>query len=373
MFDSIIIELWHCVNNQNRSFLYNQMKEKKYLQLYKNIKSKIISGEYKAGEKLPSKRIMADKSGCSIITVEKAYEMLSDEEYIIPRERSGYFVCKIDVQSVSDNDASNSELVYIKDEDRFEKQEFEYSVWFKTIRKVISEHGERLFYKSPNKGCAVLRNAIADYLMRYRGMIAAPERIIIGSGSEQLYEMVVQILGKNRIYGIENPSYAQIEAVYRVADVDVRKLKMGKDGITKDALKNSGVDVLHVTPFRSYPSGVTASASKRFEYINWAKDGRYIVEDDFNSEFFMPGQPIESLYSMSGGKNIIYINTFSKSLSPSMRMGYMILPEELIEIYDKRRGMFSCSVPVLDQYILSDFIASGNFERHLNRMRRRMK
>lgn len=349
------------------------MKEKKYLQLYKSIKEKIINGEYKAGEKLPSKRIMADKSGCSIITVEKAYEMLSDEEYIIPRERSGYFVCDIDVQSKSGNNVQSSEIIYIKDEENFKKQEFEYSVWFKTIRKVISEQGEKLFYKSPNKGCAVLRNAIADYLLRYRGMIAAPERIIIGSGSEQLYEMVVQILGKNRIYGIENPSYAQIEAVYRSAGVNIRKLKMGKDGIAKTTLQNSGVDVLQVTPFRSYPSGVTASASKRFEYLNWAENGRYIVEDDFNSEFFMPGQPIESLYSMSGGENIVYINTFSKSISPSIRIGYMILPKELLEIYDKCRGMFSCSVPVLDQYILSEFISSGNFERHLNRMRRRMK
>lgn len=349
------------------------MKEKKYLQLYKSIKEKIISGEYKAGEKLPSKRIMADKSGCSIITVEKAYEMLSDEEYIIPRERSGYFVCKIDIRGINADTSQSAEFEYIDDDVQLKKQEFEYSVWFKTIRKVISEQGERLFYKSPNKGCAVLRNAIADYLLRYRGMIAAPERIIIGSGSEQLYEMVVQMLGKNRIYGIENPSYAQIEAVYRAVGVDIRRLKMGKDGIVKEELHGSEVDVLHVTPFRSYPSGVTASASKRFEYINWAKNGRYIVEDDFNSEFFMPGQPIESLYSMSGGKNIIYINTFSKSISPSIRIGYMILPDELLEVYDKRRGMFSCSVPVLDQYILAEFIAGGNFERHLNRMRRRMK
>ncbi len=348
------------------------MNEKKYLSLYRILKNKIIDGEFKAGEKLPSKRLMADKTGYSIITVEKAYSMLADEEYIISKERSGYFVCRIDAFSTVQNVVKNVQLEYIKD-DLDATQEFEYSVWFRTIRKVISENGERLFVKSPNKGCAVLRNAIADYLLHYRGMIAPPERIIIGSGSEQLYEMVVQILGKNKIYGIEDPSYAQIEAVYCGAGAGICRMKMGNDGITEKALKNSNVDVLHVTPFQSYPSGVTASASKRFEYLKWAERDRYIVEDDFNSEFFMPGQPIDSLYSLDSGNKVIYINTFSKSLSPSMRMGYMILPEVLIDEYDRKRGMFSCSVPVLDQYILAEFISSGNFERHLNRMRRKMK
>lgn len=350
------------------------MKEKKYFNLYRDIKNKIISGEYKALEKLPSKRVMADMSGYSLITVEHAYNLLSDEGYIITRERSGYFVNKIDAFDSIDNSDKSTTLNYI-DEPSHEKGEhdFEYSLWFKTIRKVISEYGELLFIKSPNKGCAILRNAIADYLHRYRGMIAQPSQIIIGSGSEQLYENVVQILGRDKIYGIENPSYAQIEAVYRGMGARLCPLKMGKDGIASSALQKGNFDVLHVTPFHSYPTGVTTSVSKRYEYLKWAGSEHYIVEDDFDSEFFMPGQPIESLYSLTSGKSVIYINTFSKSLSPSMRMGYMILPEELLEEYDRKLGMFSCTVPVLDQYVLSDFISSGSFERHLNRVRRKMK
>ncbi len=345
---------------------------KKYFEIYLMIKKRIISGEYKSEQKLPSKRVMADMTGYSLITVEKAYSMLSDEGYIISKERSGYYVCKLDVFSAIRKNDRDIKIDYLEEPQSMPKNsDFEYSVWFKTIRKVISENGEKLFIKSPNKGCAVLRNAIADYLHRYRGMIAKPSQIIIGSGSEQLYENVVQILGREKTYGIENPSYAQIEAVYRGADAKLKKLKMGSDGIESGELR--GIDILHVTPFHSYPTGVTTSVSKRYEYLRWAGDSKYIVEDDFDSEFFMPGQPIESLYSLDMHSRVIYINTFSKSLSPSMRVGYMILPEELIPEYDKRLGIYSCSVPVLDQYILSEFISSGNFERHLNRMRRRMK
>ena len=299
--------------------------------------------------------------------------MLADEGYIISRERSGYFVSELDVFPA---EKSGENAVFSRLEetgDIPEGEDFEYSLWFKTVRKVISEKGNRLFVKSPGEGCAVLRNAIADYLLRYRGMIATPERIIIGSGSEQLYETVVKILGRDKVYGIENPSYVQIEAVYRGEGAKIIKLPMGTDGIESEGLKKERIDVLHVTPFRSYPTDVTTSVGKRYEYLKWAESGRYIVEDDFNSEFFIPGQPIESLYSLDNRQSVIYINTFSKSLSPSMRMGYMILPEKLLPVYHEKLGGFSCSVPVLDQYILAEFISSGNFERHLNRMRRKLK
>lgn len=341
---------------------------KKYLSVYQEIKAKILSGEYKSGEKLPSKRITADKTGTSVITVEKAYSMLCEEGYIIPKERSGYFVAELDLPF--NVKLPQKEIARLDENiDLEEKGDFEYSLWFKTVRKVISERGHQLFVKSPNKGCAVLRNAISDYLLRYRGMRAEPERIIIGSGSEQLYETVVKIMGREKVFGIECPSYEQIEAVYLSETVEIIKLEMGKDGIKN---LDEKVDVLHVTPFKSYPSGVTTSALKRYEYLKWAGDTKYIVEDDFNSEFFIPGQPIESLYSMDRKDRVIYINTFSKSLSPSMRMGYMILPPQLMEKYNKTVGKFSCSVPVLDQYILAEFISSGNFERHLNKVRRKL-
>lgn len=345
---------------------------KKYYALYEKIKNLIIEQEYKAGQKLPSKRVMADRFGCSQITVITAYEMLQSEGYIEAKERSGYFV--LDIKALYSNKCQKVKVEKLSEAVDISEQDFEYSLWFKTVRKVISERDKELFVKPGAEGCAVLRNSISNYLLRYRGMVASPERIIIGSGSEQLYESVVKILGRDRIFGIEDPSYSQIENVYRQEGVKTVKLKMGDDGIESFDLENKEFSVLHVTPFSSYPSNVTASIKKRYEYLAFANKSskNYIVEDDFKSEFFLPGNPIESLYSLGGGDKVIYINTFSKSLSPSMRIGYMILPENLLSIYKERLGGFSCSVPVLDQYVLAEFINSGSFERHLNRLRRKM-
>ena len=343
---------------------------KKYLSVYEKIKNEILSGVYKAGDKIPSKRVMVDITGFSEITVMNAYYLLESEGYIEARERSGYFVCEIDVIVKS---APHKPFEMLPIEVEPIGDEFEYSLWFKTVRKVISEKDKELFIKSPTEGCAVLRNAISDYLLRYRGMVAPPERIIIGSGSEQLYETAVKILGKDKVYGIEDPSYKQIEKVYLETGVKIKKLKMGEEGIETGELESSGAKVLHVTPFSSFPSGVTATVKKRYEYLNYArKNNGYIIEDDFASEFFIPGNPIQSLYGLDGGERVVYVNTFSKSLSPAMRIGYMIIPESLIYIYKEKTKGFSCSVPVLDQYVLSEFISSGSFERHLSRVRRKM-
>jgi len=349
------------------------MKDKKYYSVYTETKNKILSGDFPAGSKLPSKRVSADKHGCSLITVERAYAMLEDEGYISAVERSGYFVCHIDVMSNSSNTNEKAPRPHIAQElAPNTSHDFEYSLWFKTIRRVISERGKELFIKAPSKGCPVLRNALADYLYRYRGMIADPHRIIIGSGSEQLYETAVKLLGRDKIYGIENPSYSQIRIVYEGAGAKICPLDIDKEGIKSSALNSCDFNVLHVTPFNSYPSGVTASISKRYEYLKWAHTHKkYIIEDDFAGEFFPAGHPIETLYALDTTESVIYINTFSKSLSPSMRMGYMILPPALIEKYDERFDAFSCSVPVLDQYVLAEFISSGSFERHLNRERRK--
>ena len=348
--------------------------QKKYYSLYLELRNKILAGEVEASSKLPSKRVMADMRGVSLITVERAYAMLEDEGYIYARERSGYFVSHIDRLSSAPLSQALPPVRHMREEHELPKErDFEYSLWFKTLRRVISERGEELFVRSPSKGCAVLRNALVDYLYRYRGMVADPHAIVIGSGSEQLYEIAVKLLGRDKIYGIEDPSYSQIRAVYLGAGASVCPLTFGEDGIETEELSTKDFDVLHVTPFHSYPSGVTTSISKRYEYLRWAESkNSFIIEDDFDSEFFIPGHPIDPLYSLDTRGSVIYINTFSKSLSPSMRMGYMILPRSLIQLYEEKLGMFSCSVPVLDQYVLAEFISSGSFERHLNRTRRKV-
>ena len=179
-------------------------------------------------------------------------------------------------------------------------------------------------------------------------------------------------LERIRFYGIEDPSYHQIRKVYEGTGAVCEMLPMGEDGIRSDVLAQTRADVLHVTPFHSFPSGVTATIGKRYEYLEWAREKHhFIVEDDFDSEFFMPGKPVETLFMLDDSSSVIYINTFSKSLSPFIRMGYMILPERLMERYKKTSGGFSCTVPVLEQYALAEFINKGYFEQHLSRVRRK--
>ena len=364
----------------------NRDEKSKYYYLYQMIKKDIVSGILRENEKLPSKRALAEHLWVSLITVENAYHMLKQEGYIESRERSGYFVCEINAIVHSTNETKQKLIMLEEDwkqekreEDEMLKQEslaaengmFPYSLYFKTVRSVISEYGEKLMRRSPNEGCAILRNSIAEYLLRYRGIFTQPEQIIIGSGAEHLYGTVVRILGKDKIYGIEDPSYMQIQKVYEGTGAKCELLKMGNNGIKKDALENTHANVLHVTPFHSYPSGVTASIAKRYEYLKWAREkGHYIVEDDYDSEFFMPGKPVETLFMLDDSNSVIYINTFSKSLSPSIRMGYMILPQRLLERYKATSGGFSCTVPVLEQYALAEFIQNGYFEQHLSRVRR---
>lgn len=343
---------------------------KKYYYLYTKLKQSILNGHFSDGQKLPSKRVLADRENVSIITVEKAYALLEDEGYIAASQRKGYFVLPVRAlkpRSLGENEKLN--LLALPQPQKM--RDFQYSLWIKTTRKVLSEQQDRLFVKAPAKGCEVLRNAIAEYLLHYRGYLAQPERIVIGSGAEQLYENIVKLLGREKIYAVENPSYAKIQAVYREMGAEVRLLPISDDGIDGDVLQKSGANVLHVTPYRSFPSGITTSAAKKFEYLRWAeKTDAFIVEDDYTSEFFLPGQPRELLTALDVSQRVIYINTFSKSLSPSLRIGYMILPKKLLPLYDEKLGDFNCSVPVMDQYVLAEFIGSGNFVRHLNHVRR---
>ncbi len=348
-----------------------------YQYLYKMIKKDIADGKIPAGSKLPSKRALAEHLGISVITVESAYRLLSDEGYTASKERSGFYVLGLEPMTSfsAGRDFYKKPGEKLADEpDMNIKIDFPFSSYSKIMRSVISEYGEKLLLKPPHNGCEILRKAVSDYLLRYRGMEAPPDRIVIGSGAEYLYGMIVQLLGRDIVYAVEDPSYEKIKKVYNACGAEYESLKLDERGISAESLENTKAKVLHVTPFKSYPTGITVSASKRFEYLKWAeKNGGFIIEDDFASEFSVNSKPVETIYSMDKDGRVIYVNTFSKSLAPSMRMGYMILPEQLAERYKERLGFYSCSVPVFDQYVLAEFINSGCFERHLNRMRRKIR
>lgn len=352
-------------------YIIDKEKRPVYLQIYNLIRDDILNEILPFNSKLPSIRILAEELTISTITVEHAYALLCDEGYIEAQERSGYFVIfRADDGFVS---APTSNIIRrVQPSNHIETNtDFPFSVLAKTMRKVISDAGEGMLERSPNLGTLELREAIRTYLAQNRGILADTEQIIIGSGSEHLYTLLVELLGRERVYAIESPSYKKIEQVYKASDVRLEKLPLTLDGIDSATLKNCSADILHISPYRSYPSGVTATASKRHEYLRWAEQGkRYIIEDDFESEFSVSRKPEETLFSHSLRDNVIYMNTFSKTVSPSFRIGYMVLPKALAKEYEEKLGFLSCTVPTYLQLVLAELITNGDFERHINRVRR---
>lgn len=357
-----------------------------YMQLYRQMKKDIVEGVLSFGSKLPSKRLLAEETGVSVITVEHTYSILCDEGYIEARQRSGYYVIyrESDFQVVVQRDGVDSVMANnhtAHDEFHHEpshelyhgkaKCEFPFSVLAKTMRRVLTDYSEEILVKSPNHGCTELRNAISSYLKRTNGIVVKPEQIIIGSGAEYLYSLIVQLLGKERIFALENPSYHKICQVYEANGVVCEMLTLGRDGIKSGELEKTNATVLHITPFHSYPSGVTASVSKRQEYLRWAdKRNGYIIEDNYDSELTVSKKNEDTVFSLANNNTVIYLNTFSQTIAPSMRIGYMVLPENLVEKFESKLGFYSCTVPVFEQYVLAELIHSGDFERHINRVRR---
>ena len=326
---------------------------------------------YPYNTKLPSKRVMSEEIGVSTVTIEHAYALLCEEGYIEARERSGFVVIFRAYDGFVSSSKAEQHHIIPATHHTATITEFPFSVLAKTMRFIISDMGESILDRSPNSGTIELRQSIQKYLARSRGITANIDQIIIGSGSEYLYSLIVELLGRNKIFAIESPSYKKIEQVYRAADVRLEKLPLGLDGIDSASLRACKADVLHISPYRSYPSGVTASASKRHEYLRWAGQGkRVIVEDDFESEFSLSQKAEETLFSHTSENNVIYMNTFSMTISPSFRVGYMVLPECFVKTFQEQLGFYSCTVPTYIQFLLSELISNGDFERHINRVRR---
>lgn len=343
-----------------------------YMQLYRQLREDILSGALPAGAKLPSKRLLAGELSVSVITVEHAYALLVDEGYARSQQRSGFFVsfgaaggvrpgAELPLPTVSPGGLSAT------------AEDFPFSALAKTMRRVLSEYDRQILVRSPGCGCIELRRAIAGYLDRSRGIRVPPERIIVGSGAEYLYGLVVQLLGRDCVFALEEPCYGKIRRVYEANGASCRSLILGEDGILSSELERCDCGALHVTPYHSFPSGVTASAPKRHEYARWARErGSYIIEDDYDSEFSSLNRQIDTIFSIAP-ENVLYLNTFSKTLAPSMRMGYMVLPERLAEEYARRLDFYSCTVPVFEQYVLAEFIDRGELERYINRHRRKLR
>lgn len=350
------------------------MKEKqRYLEIYEKIKEGILDGSYVYGDKLPSKRVTADDFLVSVITVQHAYELLCDEGYVEARERSGYFVIYRKEDFIHEVEVTSQAEASAKEEYVHSMDAISYNALVKTMRKVMLDYGDRILTKSPNAGCLELRQEIQKYLAVTRGIHVDIKQIIIGAGAEYLYSLVALLLDDQKVIAIEDPSYEKIEKVYKSLGHEIDYLQLGTDGILTSELMKTKARILHVTPFHSYPSNITASISKKNEYISFAGEDGYIIEDNYDSELTVSMKMEDALFSLAKGKRVIYINTFSRTIAPSIRMGYMVLPESLVSKFEEKLGFYSCTVPVFEQYVVSEMLKSGDYQRHINRVRRKLR
>lgn len=361
--------------------LENKDNIPKYIYLYQLIRNDIISGKIREGEKLPSKRALAAHLNIGNITVANAYDQLAAEGYIIPVERKGYFVQRGLVHSeaaataVSDSlrtdEEGEHEFFADLNANRINLDLFPRSIWNQLMRRTLDQRNETLYRTIPYNGLLELRKAIADYLHSHRGMQVNPSQIIIGAGTEYLYGRLAQMFGRACTFGFEDPGYKTLATLAGSYGSPTRFIPVDDKGLMVDALEESGADVVHVSPANHFPTGTIMSVGRRNELLNWAyKVGkRYIIEDDYDSEFHYKGTYISPLFTVDNQEKVIYMNTFSKTMVPALRISYMVLPSKLLDRYKDTLSFYSCTVSSFEQHTLARFISEGYFERHINRLK----
>ena len=335
-----------------------------YESLYRLLREDIRTGKLSPGEKLPSKRALAAHLEVSVITVEAAYEELLSEGYIRSKEKVGYFV-----EEYRRPPAVTAPTIPAPDPaPRGTVEGFPFSVWSRLQREVVLDYGEKLLLPLPNKGVPELRNAIAQHLASFRGMTVNPENILIGAGTDFLYNLLIQLLGREYVYAVEDPGYGKIRSIYAAGGVRCLSVPMDESGVRPDCLGTARV--LHISPSHHYPTGLVTPPTRRRELLSWADRRQgWIIEDDYDSEFRFHAHPMNAMQSM-GSDRVIYMNSFSKSLAPSIRISYIVLPSELMDKFQRELGFYSCTVPSFEQYTLARFLSLGHFEKHINRMRK---
>lgn len=352
-------------------------KQSLYEQLYNEIKQDILSGRIADGAKLPSKRAQAERLGISVVTVENAYSQLLAEGYIAARERSGYYVCAGDVLQTEFHapqpaEAIEQESVSSEVQSSPAKNTlFPFSVWTRLMRTVILEKGSEILEPVPPGGAPELQRAISAHLKSSRGISVPPHRIIVGAGTEYLNNLLVQLLGNNLTYAAENPGYHRPAQIFRLNGALCLPISLDGQGISAEQLYYNNVDVAHISPAHHFPTGIVMPISRRLELMKWASQRNgYIIEDDYDSEFRWVGKPVPTMFGLDNTGRVIYMNTFSMTIAPSVRISYICLPAELYELWRERMGFCSCPVPAFEQYTLARFISEGHFERHISRMRK---
>ena len=355
-----------------------------YEYLYRRIRADILSGAIAADERLPSKRTLAEHLGVSVITVEGAYAQLEAEGYVYALAKRGFFAARVErtpcAPAAAPPRSSAVPVPEIKLDLRrgqVDASRFPVSVWARLTRQVLSDGGSALLDAAPHNGLPALRQAIAEDLRERKGMTVFPDQIAVGAGAEYLYILLAQLLGggvtsgREPILAVEDPGYPKIRLVYEKCGVRCRPVPLDAQGIELHALHTSGANALHLSPSHHYPTGLVTPIARRQALLRWAEDtGGIIIEDDYDSEFRFTGRPLPTLQSIDTGGRVIYMNTFSQTIAPSMRVGFMVLPLRLLERYRRELGFYACTVPSLDQHVLARFISGGYYDQHLSRMRK---
>ncbi|WP_323703400.1 PLP-dependent aminotransferase family protein [Mammaliicoccus sp. Dog046] len=349
-----------------------------YLQLYENIKQNIINNTMQHNEKLPSKRQLSHYLSVSQTTIEHAYQLLCDEGYILSRSRSGFYINDIvnlpvtyKTQLPTESDENESLYQYRFKLGAIDKSHFPNDLFRKYAKESFDDHQICLLDSGHKQGDYNLRKEIRNYIFHSRGVNCLPQQIIIGSSTEQLLSILTDILSDAK-YMIEDPIYKQVRNLLKRKHVPFEFIPVNSNGIDIEQIIRTDFDVVYITPSHQFPTGVIMDLKRRTQLIKWAseKNSRYIIEDDYDSEFRYSGRPIPALQSLDNTGRVIYVSTFSKSISPSIRVAYAVLPQELLSIYRKKTNIEGGTVPRHTQYTLGRFMSDGHFERHLNRMRK---
>lgn len=354
-------------------------KEPIYQQLYLYIKNEIQSGRMPFDTKLPSKRKLSSYLSISQNTVQSAYDQLIEEGYIIAREKKGFFVCRIDFlqqlrlnsDTVSEKQTKQIGAVYDFSYHGVDMPSFPFDIWRKLMKEVINEYDTELLLPGDCLGHIRLRSAIAEYLHQSRGVNCTNSQVIISSGSETLFQTLIQLFDSGSVYGIENPGYERLSQLFNGNRADFTAIKIDSNGMLPEEILKSKANILCVTPSHQFPSGGIMPISRRIKLLNWAneKNGRYLIEDDYDSEFKYSGKPIPALQGLDTNEKVIYMGSLSKSISPTLRVSYMVLPIHLMKRFHEKLSYILCPVPMIEQKVLCRFIECGYFERHLNKMR----
>jgi len=374
-----------------------------YEYLYECVREDVLRGILKAGEKLPSKRAMARDHGIALITVENAYAQLVIEGYVTAKEKSGYFV-NADVAASHFAERSSGEKGAAREEtmpggsmrpgsgaagkgvagssqkaaderkvdfssSKLKKDAFPFATWTKLMRRVMDDREEAFLEKPESKGVRELREAIAKYLRGAKGLDVEPDRIFVGPGTEWLHHLLLQLVGASRIVAVEDPGYKKVGQIYESHGLKCLHVPVDENGLIVERLRGSNAKLVHLSPSHHFPTGCVMPISRRRALLEWAREqGAYLVEDDYDSEFRFDGKPVPTLASLDD-ETVIYLNTFTKTLAPSIRIAYMVLPRRLKEQYEEKLAFYSGSVSSFEQYTLAAFIGEGYYERHVNRMR----